>query len=168
MRVYSVYVEVRRASGDPIVDPETVYELLDALPSCAMSIDRSDPIDRYTATFSLEAASVYAAIADAEKAWGRAHKKLGIPMWKARVVEARDEEILIEEINTPNFPDLVGVGEIADMIGATKQRAHSLARSTRFPRPVAELAAGPIFMRAAVESFLDKWERKPGRPRKAV
>ena len=58
-------------------------------------------------------------------------------------------------------PELVGVAEIAEMLGVSRQRVHQLVRAKTigFPRPVAELSAGAIWAREDVE----KWARKTGR-----
>jgi hypothetical protein len=83
-------------------------------------------------------------------------------------VEIYTNEELDRLNREPNFPDVVGVAEAAAMLGVSKQRVSELARSKRFPRPLYELAAGPIWVKGAIEAFVEKWERKPGRPRKAA
>ena len=64
----------------------------------------------------------------------------------------------------PRFPgvslDLVGVAEVAAMLGLTTQRIDQLARrDPDFPAPVAELAAGRIWSRADIVT----WARNAGR-----
>jgi hypothetical protein len=60
----------------------------------------------------------------------------------------------------------VGVTEIAGILGVSRQRVSELRTSAAFPAPVAELAAGPVWMRSSLNRFIDGWKRKPGRPRK--
>ncbi len=55
--------------------------------------------------------------------------------------------------------ELVGVAEIAEMIGVSKQRVHQLASREDFPRPVASLIAGTIWRR---DDIVD-WARRTGR-----
>jgi len=55
--------------------------------------------------------------------------------------------------------DLMGVTEIAAMLGVSGQRVSQLSRTRAFPEPVAELAAGRVWLRADVE----KWARETGR-----
>ncbi len=51
--------------------------------------------------------------------------------------------------------DVVGVNEIAQMAGLSPQAiSNRRARDASFPRPIAELAQGPIFMRSEVEAYL--------------
>ncbi len=59
----------------------------------------------------------------------------------------------------PMARNLVGVAEIAEMLGVTRQRVHQLAKTPGFPAPLAELSAGAIWDRADVE----RWARKTGR-----
>lgn len=61
---------------------------------------------------------------------------------------------------------LVGISEIAQMLGVTRQRAVQLVADYRdFPAPAASLAAGRIWRRRQVEAWMNKHpERKPGRP----
>ncbi|MDE0778276.1 MAG: DNA-binding protein [Nocardioides sp.] len=55
--------------------------------------------------------------------------------------------------------DLMGVTEIAELLGLTRQRVHQLRQSEDFPRPVADISAGSIWERADVEA----WARESGR-----
>ena len=61
---------------------------------------------------------------------------------------------------------LVGITEIARMLGVSPQRADQLSRAyADFPAPEAELSAGRIWKRAAVERWIKVHPvRKPGRP----
>lgn len=63
-------------------------------------------------------------------------------------------------------PQLVGVTEIARMLGLTKQRVSTLSRREDFPTPLATLASGPIWRAGDLSTFAAGWRRKPGRPRK--
>lgn len=57
--------------------------------------------------------------------------------------------------------DLVGVAEIAQMIGVTRQRVHELSRADlEFPEPVAELSAGRIWRKTDVESWMTSRDRR--------
>jgi hypothetical protein len=62
-------------------------------------------------------------------------------------------------------PQLVGLSEIAEQLGVTRQRANTLRRSrSDFPDPAAELRAGPVWFAADVTRFVETWSRRPGRP----
>ena len=57
---------------------------------------------------------------------------------------------------------LVGVAEIADMLGVSKQRVDQLLRSdSKFPVPEVHLSAGRVWKRSDIE----EWAREVGRLR---
>jgi predicted DNA-binding transcriptional regulator AlpA len=56
--------------------------------------------------------------------------------------------------------DLVGVAEVAAMLGISRQRVHRLSRADPdFPEPAAVLSAGVIWERKAIE----QWAQRTGR-----
>ena len=55
--------------------------------------------------------------------------------------------------------DLVGAQEIADLLGVSRQRVYQLANLPDFPRPVADLAQGRVWLRADVVA----WAKGKGR-----
>lgn len=65
-------------------------------------------------------------------------------------------------------PDnLMGATEVAEYLEVSRQRVLELRQKKEgFPKPVAELKSGPVWDRAAIDEFVEHWERKPGRPRK--
>lgn len=75
--------------------------------------------------------------------------------WKTRHREAsypvqEDDNAVAER---PTVPALVGLGEIADILGVTKQRVHQLATAPGFPEPVARLRATPVWARADIDTY---------------
>lgn len=48
----------------------------------------------------------------------------------------------------------VGLHEVAELLGVSRQRADQLARQVGFPKPVAELRGGRVWKRAEI----DKWK----------
>lgn len=52
--------------------------------------------------------------------------------------------------------DLVGVAEIAEMLGVTRQRVHAIVKTDpTFPEPVAVLSAGKVWLRPDVEKWAE-------------
>ena len=52
-------------------------------------------------------------------------------------------------------------------LGVSTQRVHQLsAEHPRLPEPCYRLAAASLWLRPAIIAFGERWERKPGRPRK--
>lgn len=64
---------------------------------------------------------------------------------------------------------LVGVAEIAEMLGVSRARVTQLAQTYEdFPEPEAELAAGRIWSRTAIESWIRDHPSRPGGRRAAT
>jgi hypothetical protein len=61
--------------------------------------------------------------------------------------------------------ELVGVSEVAELLGVSRQRVAQLREREDFPAPIAELAAGPVWTRTSLTRFVEAWPRRPGRPR---
>lgn len=68
----------------------------------------------------------------------------------------------------PAYPELVGITEIANMLGVTRQRASALQTRPGFPQPLQVLASGPVWPRTWISRFAETWERKGGRPPKQL
>jgi hypothetical protein len=62
-------------------------------------------------------------------------------------------------------PKLVGVTEIAQMLGISKQRVSTLSKREDFPAPIETLASGPVWRAGDLSTFAAGWRRAPGRPR---
>ena len=87
----------------------------------------------------------------------------GLPAWDVVEVEVQTEGELERQNAQPNLPELVGVGEVADLLDVTRQRASALARAPGFPAPVVTLRSGPVWTRPSVDRFVQSWHRRPGR-----
>lgn len=90
--------------------------------------------------------------------------EVGLPAWPLVRLEVVDADIQRAEQAVSNFPDLVGAQEAADLLGVSRQRLYQLRADGRFPEPMIELAATPVWLRAAVEQWVERWDRRPGRP----
>jgi predicted DNA-binding transcriptional regulator AlpA len=55
--------------------------------------------------------------------------------------------------------EIVSTVEIAKLLGLSRQRVDKLSRGDRFPEPVADLAIGRVWSRAAVV----EWAKQTGR-----
>jgi predicted DNA-binding transcriptional regulator AlpA len=160
-----------RLQFDEVQIPEPFNDTADAL---FARLDALAPVatfepGRISLFVTMEASSPEAALRSARKAVGDATKEVGIRLRGIPVgIEMYTEEELDRLNETPNYPEVVGVAEVAALLGVSKQRVSELARSRTFPRPLYELAAGPIWVKPTIQAFVEKWERKPGRPRKVA
>jgi predicted DNA-binding transcriptional regulator AlpA len=67
-------------------------------------------------------------------------------------------EILSLEIAVPRSekrlePDLVGLREVATLLGISHQRVAQLAKRTDFPRPIQRLRATPVWVESDIRKF---------------
>lgn len=62
----------------------------------------------------------------------------------------------------PRPLDLVGLAEIAEMLGIRTPTAHELTADPRFPKPVAELRMGRVWRRSEVERYVERHRKKEG------
>jgi hypothetical protein len=92
-------------------------------------------------------------------------ESVGLGTGPVRELEVTEWSTFEKKLEEPPVPELVGITEIAEMLGTSRQRASELARSSKFPAPFAELAAGPFWLKPTVARFADEWDRKPGRPK---
>jgi hypothetical protein len=61
--------------------------------------------------------------------------------------------------------DLVGLAEVASMLGVSKQRVQELAANDElFPPPVARVSGGTLYMKSMIDAFAALRTPKPGRP----
>lgn len=123
---------------------------------------------RYGATFSLDEPDLdaEAAIARGCEIFHKVANVSGLPIHPIVHAQAMTYAEYDAELARPVVPELVGIAEIAVLLGVNKQRASALQTRADFPRPVAQLKAGPVWTRASLNHFADTWDRKPGRPKK--
>ena len=77
------------------------------------------------------------------------------------------DEDLHAELARPQLPELVSGPEAAEILGVSVQRVHQLAAEhADFPAPAYKLRAASLWLRPAIVSFAERWDRKRGRPRK--
>lgn len=64
----------------------------------------------------------------------------------------------------PERLGVVGLAEIAELLGISKRTATRYTARDDFPEPAAELSMGPIWLRAEVERWSRKSPVRRGRP----
>lgn len=157
------------AEGDvsDALDDNALTDLMSILEPYSPSISASRPTrdrgPRYGATLWVDADDIGSAMANAVPAFHEAVEKASLPPWPVVRLEVMTEAQFDDDLASRAFPVLIGVSELAELLGVTRQRASMLAKSAAFPRPVADLYAGPVWTEPSVRRFIDDWERKPGR-----
>lgn len=145
---------------------DVAEDLVDALVRFHASVGYGKT--RISASLSLTAASPLEAAEKGAKVFLAALKRPA----RLEAVEVKSVTDLDKELSRPNYPQLVGVAEVASLLGVSRQRVSELARTDYFPAPLAHLAAGPVWDRISLTYFLETWERTPrrkrGRPKQSV
>jgi prophage regulatory protein len=59
-----------------------------------------------------------------------------------------------------------GAHEIRDLLGVSRQRVYQLARRSDFPKPIAILAQGKVWLVSDIEAWIGTYRTKP-RPRRS-
>jgi predicted DNA-binding transcriptional regulator AlpA len=52
--------------------------------------------------------------------------------------------------------DLVGISEIAEMLGVTNGRVSQLTHEDNFPKPLDRIKAGPVWKRQTIQRWLER------------
>lgn len=156
---WSVHVELHS-----IKTPERVLdEMQDLLAPHDANIGFTSS-DNISVQMSVDAATARQALDVALKATTKAAREAGASD-VVLGVELLTEEEQERRLTSPVIPELVGLSEVGDMLGVSRQRAGQLADADEFPTAVARLKSGPVFVAEQVRSFAAR-RRATGRPRK--
>jgi hypothetical protein len=164
---YSVHVEAR-----PAVDAENLAVDEDAADELMQLLEEHDGVvsagaGSWDATVSVQAASAWEAVMSGAPHIEKLAYKAGMPDWPLVRAEAVRQDVLDAENARPTLPELVSLPEAAELLGVSPQRVRELsANNASFPVPMYELRTGKLWLKDAIYAFAQRWERKPGRPRK--
>jgi hypothetical protein len=166
---YSVHAETRAPAGtvDLAVDDSAADALMELLEDHDGVV--SYGTGSWDATVSIQAFDARDAAEHGATLICAMAFKAGLPSWPMVRAEAVRQDVLDVENARPTLPELVSAPEAAEMLDVSPQRVHELAGGhAAFPEPMYELRSGKLWLRDAIEAFSRRWERKPGRPRKAA
>jgi len=162
--VYSVLIETR-ADDDAILAEVAVEAFVDAVGPYFGAVDGG--LRSWSARISVEARDAAGAAALAAALVTRLAEQAGLPAWPVVRAEAVRADMLDEDLTQSQLPDLVSGPEAAEILSVSVQRLHQLAAEhPDFPAPAYKLRAASLWLRPAITAFGDRWDRKPGRPRK--
>jgi hypothetical protein len=142
------------------VDEDQFDDLMTGLADFSPSIATSNR--RIRTSIALDAPDAEAAIATGLDYVRSALRAIGIDSALTHVDADTDEE-MAARLREVSLPRLVGITEIANYLGVTRQRASELGKSEGFPRAVTRLASGPVWLEASMLRFASNWKRTPGR-----
>jgi hypothetical protein len=164
---YSVHVEARPPADaqDLAVDEDAADDLMNLLEEHDGVV--SAGTGRWDATVSVRASTAWDAAVHGGPLIEKLACKAGMPSWPIIRAEAVRQDVLDAANAWPTLPELVSVPEAAELLRVSPQRVHELAAThATFPEPMYELRTGKLWLRDAIDAFAQRWERKPGRPRK--
>lgn len=162
-------VAVTRAGSEPFLDPagDEIDEALSVMGEVLADDAPAFSVapDRYTVRLAVSAPEALKAVDYALGQVLAAAERAGMNHWPVVNVEVTEWDEFERRLQQPTYPSLLGVTELAGILGVSRQRASELARSSSFPAPFVELAAGPVWIEDNVRHFCETWERRPGRPK---
>ena len=165
---YSVHVEAR-----PPVDAENLAVNEDAADELMKLLEECDGVvsagaGSWGATVSVQATSAAEAVMSGAPRVEKLACKAGLPDWPLVRAEAVRQDVLDAATDRPTLPELVSLPEAAEILGVSPQRVRELSvNNAGFPAPMYELRTGKLWLKDAIDAFAQRWERKPGRPRKS-
>lgn len=143
---WSVTIEGR---ADRPLDPE---EVLDRLQPHHPAVQGAGPV--LAATVTVDADGALNAIDQAHEIVRRAITPARLAIEE---IDAKTEERLDRELERSNLPDLVGLAEIAELAGTTRQRVFQMTANKGFPAALLELRSGRLWARPAIERYLQDY-----------
>ena len=158
-------VRIETAAPPGIADDEegnAFAKVLHQLRDYAAQGDSSDTY--WDLVLTIDACTAGEALDSAMALINDAARVAGMPWWPVvdmRVVAAN----LKDENGEVDGPSVMGVQEVREMLNITKQRLSQLRRQGRFPEPMVELGATPVWLRTSIEHFVAGWDRRAGRRR---
>lgn len=154
-------------AGDEVT-AEQADDVLEQLQDLAAVLTTGQADTTLGATVAVHGRSYLDALDYAEHRLHKAFAAAGLAEREVVEVRAVEWTRFEAELEQSSHLEFVGVSELADLLGVTRQRAHAIAGGATFPEPVARLAAGPVWARPSIAHFVEGWDRKPGRPRKVT
>jgi hypothetical protein len=149
--------------GTARLDEDGIGDLIEALSQESAAV--SFLPGRYSVRLTVQASDIPAALAEATSRASGAVEKARLPLWPFVQATVLTAEEFDRELRQPALPVLLGVAELAERLGVTRQRASDLARASSFPRPITTLASGPVWAEPTVTRYIGTWTRRPGRPK---
>ncbi len=162
MAFFSVLVEARSAD-DREISRASLRAFAAAVEPYHASVTGTDR--SWSARISVEAAGAADGAALGVALVILLARQAELPEWPIVRAEAVREDVFVEDLAQPELPDLVSAPEAQELLGVSAERLRELAAGHRdFPAPAYELAAATLWLRPAIVSFRERWERERSGP----
>jgi hypothetical protein len=163
MTWFSIAIEAEGRLEDADDNIDRWVDILEGLPEIAGAVASWGGVAGGPgAHFSLEARDVGSAVTRSVELFEKGLIELNHDGSIAHL-EISTEDYLDAWLERPG-PNHVGLAEVAELLAVSKQRVFQLRGRPDFPKPMVELASGPVWTRDSLNHFLEGWERRPGRP----
>jgi predicted DNA-binding transcriptional regulator AlpA len=164
---YRVHVEVRRHAQDDnwAVSQDAITALVDQLADYGGIVSGGPGYDSWGATVSVQADDAGQAAVIAVDLVDSDGGVAGLPLGCIVRAEALRADVADEDLERPQFPDVVTAPEVAEILGITRQRVHTLAAQNKDFPPATRVGSVRCWYRAAIEQFKDEWNRQGGWPK---
>lgn len=161
MAEWTVEIRISQQDGWDIPEQDTIDSFLDSLETGAptMSVGETG----YGVQLAVDASDPIEAAKRAQSLLVRAAEHVGLSASPITLLAVQNAALQEEELSTSQLPNLLGVAEVAQLLGVSRQRVSQLARSRAFPPPLMALASGPVWTEPSIRRHLDQWDRSPGR-----
>lgn len=116
---------------------------------------------RFGARFWVRAPGTESAVERGVEALQEAAATAGLPAGPVVEVEASTLEELSHDGSGGEVPPLIGITELAEILGVSHQLVTVLVRAKGFPVPAAELNAGPVWTLSSVNRFIRRAQVDP-------
>lgn len=116
---------------------------------------------RYGARFFVRTSGAQSAIEEGVQALQESATTVGLPEEPVVEAEASTMSELAADVPDEQVPPLIGITELAELLGVSNQLVTVLVRAKGFPAPVAELNAGPVWVLDSINRFILRAEADP-------
>lgn len=131
-----------------------------ALPGPSVTVEQDGRGTHLSMT--VPAVSLAEAVEEARLAVHEAYRSAFDVVGRQVAIAVQPEAVYREELIRPSPMALIGVGEIGDMAGVSRERGRQLTELPDFPPPLAVVKATKVYTRLSVELFLQRWPRRAG------
>lgn len=134
MTEWSVLIEAAALNdSEPELDADAIDDFIAVLEDYSPAVSYGS--HRWAVELSVAAPDGGAALNAGVSTVYKAAEKAAVPRWPVVRVAVTSAVLVDTELSQSNIPTLVGVSEVAELLGVSRQRASELARHCRLSAP---------------------------------
>jgi hypothetical protein len=141
------------------ISDDAIDDLVDRLAGHGVGVSYGGEDDTVSVRVNVEAGDAVAAVAAARKIVTRAVRTaLGVV---PAFVEASAVDVAVLDAQLAVSNALVTSGDVAEMVGVSRQRARAIIAFDDFPDPLVVLRTGPVWRAGDVEAYATDYLQRP-------